>query len=114
MISRTAYNQLGHSAPMLVGTVIGLVLTYVVPLALLFSGHAVTIALGAAAWMIMTLAYAPMTRFYGLGLWWALALPASSVFYMGATLHSAFSYWSNRGGAWKGRLQDRAKSSATQ
>ena len=38
MISRSAFNQLNHSALLLSVTILGLLLTYVLPVALLFSG----------------------------------------------------------------------------
>ncbi len=47
-----------------------------------------------------------MLRFYGRSIAWAPALPLIALFYLGATLHSAFSYWTGRGGVWKGRIQD--------
>ena len=108
MISRTAFNQLAHSPWRLAGAVVGLALTYLAPPALLFSREMPAMALGAAAWAMMTLAYLPMARFYGLNPLWALSLPLAAAFYMGATLHSAFCYWLGRGGEWKGRVQDPA------
>jgi hypothetical protein len=54
----------------------------------------------------MSAAFLPMVRFYGLNPAWALTLPFSASFYMAATLHSAFKFWSGRGGEWKGRAQD--------
>jgi hopene-associated glycosyltransferase HpnB len=53
MISRTAFNQLNHSALLLAGTILGLLLTYVFPLALLFSGHRTFAVLGATAWLLI-------------------------------------------------------------
>lgn len=109
MISRTAFNQLGHSAALLAGTVAGLVLTYVAPAVLAMTGWGLPAALGAGAWLLMAATYAPLVRFYGLPLPWALTLPAAAVFYMGATVHSAWKHWSGRGGEWKGRAQDAAR-----
>jgi hopene-associated glycosyltransferase HpnB len=106
MISRTAFNQLRHSALLLLFSLAGLTLTYLLPPLLLFTRHALPIALGATAWLLMTLAFLPMVRFYGLNPLRALALPLIAVFYMGATFHSALRYWSGRGGMWKGRVQD--------
>jgi hypothetical protein len=63
-------------------------------------------ALGAAAWAAMSAAYAPMVRFYGRSALWSLCLPAIGLFYAGATLHSAVQYSLQRGGRWKGRVQD--------
>jgi hypothetical protein len=54
----------------------------------------------------MTLAYLPAVRFFGLNPLWAFSLPASALFYLCATVHSAAMYWRGRGGEWKGRVQD--------
>jgi hopene-associated glycosyltransferase HpnB len=107
-IARTAFNQLRHSALLLAGTVIGLVLTYLLPAALLGSGDRPAMTLGAAAWALMAVSYLPMVRFYRLNPVWALTLPLAAIFYMFATLWSAVQYWSGRGGQWKGRAQDAA------
>lgn len=107
MISRTAFNQLQHSVGLLMLAVIGLVAMYVLPPVLLASRHWLPVALGGAAWLLMAFAYWPMVRCYRLNPLWALTLPLTATFYMGATLHSAIQYWSGRGGEWKGRSQDR-------
>ena len=106
MISRSAFNQLRHSVLLLVGTLLGLTLTYLIPIAALFSGHALAAAIGATAWLLMSLSYAPMIRFYRLSVLWSFALPLIAVFYAGATFHSALQYWRGKGGVWKGRAQD--------
>jgi len=106
MIARTAFNQLRHSAWLLMGAVAGLVLTYLLPLALLFSGSRSLAIVGALAYLLLFIAYLPMVRFYRLSPLWVLTLPISAAFYLWATLHSALKYWSGRGGEWKGRAQD--------
>jgi hopene-associated glycosyltransferase HpnB len=106
MVARTAFNQLRHSALLLAGAVVGLVVTYLLPLILILSGRPALVGLGVASWFLMAAAYAPMVRFYGLNLAWSLTLPASACFYMTATVRSAFRFWSGRGGEWKGRMQD--------
>ncbi|MBV9265875.1 MAG: glycosyltransferase [Acidobacteriaceae bacterium] len=103
MISRSAFNQLRHSALLLIATVAGLTLIYLVPIAALFTRSA---AIGAITWLVMGIAYWPMVRFYGLSPLWSLSLPFIAMFYMGATIHSAIEYWAGRGGVWKGRAQD--------
>lgn len=110
MVARTAFNQLHHSVLLLVGCVAGLLLAFVAPIALLFSGRALPTALAAAAWALMSLTYLPMVRFYRLNPLRALTLPLSALFYMAATLHSVLNYWRGRGGQWKGRAQDVAAS----
>jgi hopene-associated glycosyltransferase HpnB len=110
MIARSAFNQLRHSVLLLATSVLGLAVLYLVPWALLFSGRPLPIVLGAFAWLLMTAAYLPMVRFYGLNVLWALTLPLAALFYMGATFVSAIHYWTGRGGQWKGRAQDVAAS----
>jgi hopene-associated glycosyltransferase HpnB len=106
MISRTAFNQLRHSWVLLFGTLLGLVVTYLMPPLLLFSGSRTGVACGASAWAIMSLCYAPMVRFYRLNLLWTLTLPAAAAFYAAATVYSAWQFQLGRGGQWKGRAQD--------
>jgi hopene-associated glycosyltransferase HpnB len=106
MISRSAFNQLRHSSWLLAGTILALIVTYVVPVAALFSGNPFAIVPAAVAWLLMSISYAPMIRFNRLPLLWAFSLPMIAVFYAGATLHSALQYWRGKGGAWKGRIQD--------
>jgi len=64
-------------------------------------------ALGAGAWLLMSVAYFPALRFYRRSPAWAPLLPAIAAFYLGATIHSAVCYWRGAGGMWKGRVQDR-------
>lgn len=110
MISRTAFNQLQHSIWLLLGALIGLTITYLLPPGLLLTGKGALRVLGAASWLLMTAAFFPMVRFYGLNPAWALTLPFSASFYMLATIHSATKFWSGHGGEWKGRTQDIASS----
>jgi hopene-associated glycosyltransferase HpnB len=106
MIARTAFNQLGHSWLLLLGTLLGLVAAYLLPPLLLFTGSRVGVAGGACAWALMSGCYAPLVRFYRLNLLWTLTLPAAAAFYAGATVYSAWQYRLGRGGHWKGRAQD--------
>ena len=106
MIARTAFTQLRHSAALLAGTVAGMMVLYIAPPALVFTGDASSVALGAAAWAGMTAAYVPSVRFYRRSLLWAPVLPLAAAFYVAATVGSAVRYWSGRGGQWKGRVQD--------
>ncbi|MEJ0008134.1 MAG: hypothetical protein WDM77_17660 [Steroidobacteraceae bacterium] len=92
MISRTAFNQLRHSWPLLLGTLLGLLITYLLPPLLLGSGSLLGMIGGATAWALMSLCYAPMVRFYDLNPLWVFTLPAAAAFYGAATLHSAWQY----------------------
>jgi hypothetical protein len=106
MISRTAFNQLNHSTVLLFMSLLGLFMTYLLPPLLLFSHSWPARTLGAVTWLAMTVCYLPIIRFYRLNLLWASALPLITLYYMGATLHSAIQFWSGKGGKWKGRVQD--------
>ena len=110
MIARTAFNQLGHSVATLIGAIVGMALLYLLPLALLCTRDWRFIAIGLLSYLTMTITYLPMVRFYGLGPGWAVTLPLSAIFYMGATVDSAIKVWTGRGGEWKGRAQDRHSS----
>jgi hypothetical protein len=106
MIARTAFCQLRHSVLMLGAALAALAAAYLLPAALLFTGHPPAMALGAVAWAAMSIAYLPMVRFYGRSPLWAPALPLVALFYMAMTVRSAINFWLGRGGQWKGRAQD--------
>ena len=110
LIARTAFTQLGYSALLWLGTLCGMLLTYVLPVILSFNRDPAVWRLSLAAWALMTITYLPTVRFYGLSPLWALTLPLGAVFYSYATWLSAWRYWLGRGGQWKGRAQAAAKS----
>jgi hopene-associated glycosyltransferase HpnB len=104
MVSRSAYAQLGFSPLILAGTVFGMALLYLVPLAGLAFGGLGALA-GALAWAAMTIAFQPMLHFYRRSPLWGLALPLIGLFYAAFTIDSAVQHWRGRGGMWKGRAQ---------
>ena len=105
MISRTAFTQLRYSTLLLAATLLGLLVTYVLPVALLLFGTGLLRIAGLIAWLIMSLVYYPTVRYYRLSALWSFSLPLIALFYAGATLLSAIRYWQGRGGEWKGRTQ---------
>ncbi|MGP8247260.1 MAG: glycosyltransferase [Bryobacteraceae bacterium] len=107
MISRSAFTQLRHATPLLLGTTAGLALTYLLPPVAAIAAPRKAALAGALAWGLMSLAYAPMLRYYRKSLLWAPLLPLIACFYLCATIHSAVAYWRGEGGQWKGRAQDR-------
>jgi hopene-associated glycosyltransferase HpnB len=106
MISRCAFAQLRHSYLALLGTLLGLFVTYLLAPLLLVLGNPVAAALGVAALLLMSLAYLPMVRFHGLATLWCVCLPLIVLFYAAAVLHSVAQYAQGKGGQWKGRVQD--------
>ncbi|MFF8647943.1 glycosyltransferase [Streptomyces griseoluteus] len=111
MVSRSAYAQLRHSPALLLGTVAGLALVYLVPpvavVAGAVAGSASASALGAVAWAVMAATYVPMLRYYRQPLWLAPLLPFTAFLYLLMTLDSAFQHYRGRGAAWKGRTYAR-------
>jgi hopene-associated glycosyltransferase HpnB len=108
MVARSAYAQLNYSPLNLIGTVAGLILTYLVPplMALFAAGWAQIF--GIAAWALMAISFQPILRFYRLSPLWGVALPAITFLFMLYTLDSAYQYAAGKGGAWKGRVQAKA------
>jgi hopene-associated glycosyltransferase HpnB len=106
MIARAAFAQLNHSTLQLAGTALGMLLTYVIPLLLPLFADPVSAILGIAAWLLGAALFFPSVRAHHAPRWTAFCLPAIALFYLAATLESAFLYWTGRGGQWKGRAQD--------
>ena len=105
MISRSAYAQLNYSPLILIGAVLGMVVTYLAaPLVAIFAPNPWRWA-GVAAWLLMALSFQPTLRFYRRSPLWGLALPAIGALYTAFTVQSAIDVWRGRGGAWKGRAQ---------
>ncbi|MER6101636.1 glycosyltransferase [Streptomyces sp. NPDC001832] len=111
MVSRSAYAQLRHSPPLLLGTVLGLALVYLAPpatlVAGLLSGAPVAAWAGGLAWAVMTGTYMPMLGYYRQSLWLAPLLPFTAVLYLLMTVDSAVQHHRGRGAAWKGRTYAR-------
>jgi hopene-associated glycosyltransferase HpnB len=105
MIARTAFTQLHYSALQLLGTLFGLALTFLAPIALTFAHSPRTWAPALVAWCLMTASFLPTITFYRLSPLWALTLPISALFYSYSTILSAVRYWQGRGAQWKGRSQ---------
>jgi hopene-associated glycosyltransferase HpnB len=119
MVSRSAFTELKYSWLRLVISQVGLLLTFVVPPALLLAG-VVLLMLGTAgsvevplfwsalvalkgllAWAVMAALYRPMTAFYGQSVFWASTLPLAGVLYGAMTLDSAWQYLRGSGVKWR-------------
>jgi hopene-associated glycosyltransferase HpnB len=105
MVVRSAYAQLRYSPLLLLGTVAGMVLTYLVPPLMAIFGSGAARVIGIGTWALMAIAFQPTLRLYRLSPLWGIALPAIALQYMLFTLDSAYQYVRGRGGAWKGRVQ---------
>ncbi|MFI9170060.1 glycosyltransferase [Streptomyces lincolnensis] len=111
MVSRSAYAQLRHNPVLLLGTVAGLVLVYLVPpVAVVLgpaTGSATAAVAGGLAWLVMTGTYLPMLRYYRQPVWLAPLLPFTAFLYLLMTVDSAVQHYRGRGAAWKGRTYTR-------
>lgn len=105
MVSRTAYAQLNYSPLILLGTIAGLALTYLAPVALTVFARGTPQVLGLIAWLAMAVAFQPVLQLYRVSRLWGLALPLIAAIYMAFTLDSAYQHARGRGGMWKGRAQ---------
>ncbi|MEH2416275.1 glycosyltransferase [Nostoc sp.] len=108
MVARSAYTQLNYSPLLLLGTLVGMPLIYLVPplcviLGAVWGNWAIALT-GLLGWLLMTFAYYPTIRFYKCSPWLAFSLPAIAFLYTLMTLDSALRHWQGRGGAWKGRV----------
>ena len=113
MVARTAFTQLNYSPWLLLGTIIGMTLIYIVPplgaiFGIITGNWGVAIA-GLIGWLLMTYAYSPTVKFYRCSPLWAFCLSAIAFLYTLMTLDSALRYWQKRGGAWKGRVYQSIK-----
>lgn len=105
LIARTAFTQLRYSFFLLLGTLLALLVTYVLPVVSFFTGEDPGWFLAATAICLMAVSFGVTVRFYNLKFLWALTLPIAALFYAYGTCVSAFRYWFGRGAQWKGRSQ---------
>jgi hopene-associated glycosyltransferase HpnB len=113
MVARSAYDQLHYSPAILLGTVVGMALLYLVaPLATIggiaaaafaVPGSLLLAALGALAWCLMTTSFLPILRHHTSARWPAVFLPVAGALYAAMTIASAWRHRTGRNGSWKGR-----------
>ncbi len=108
MVARSAYTQLHYNPLLLLGTLVGMLLLYGLPPALLVSlplhGNVIAAVLGGVGWLSMALAWLPTLRLYAQPAWRGLLLPLAGALYTAMTFDSARRHWQGKGAAWKGRI----------
>ena len=108
MVARTAYTQLNYSPLLLIGTLLGLTIVYLVaPIGLIMGliiKNTVMTILGGITWLLMSISYLPTLKLYQCSLLWSLTLPLIGLLYGLMTLDSAWRHWRGKGGGWKGRF----------
>jgi hopene-associated glycosyltransferase HpnB len=111
MIARSAYVQLKLSPVVLIGSLLGLGLLFLVPPLTTLMGSVI----GALAWIVMAITFWPTLKRFGLSPIWAPALPLIACFYMAATIGSALDHHRGPGVVWKNRAYkgNAAKGSVT-
>jgi len=107
MVTRSAFEQLSNSFIMLCITVIGMMLIYLAPPAMmqlsLLWDATIPMLMAGAAWALMAFLSTPTFRLYGLSPVYGLLLPIAGLLYLLMTIDSARRYWLRKGGYWKGR-----------
>lgn len=107
MVARSAFAQLDHSWLKLAGTVAGMLLLYLAPIAILIAypwhQNEVAAAFSAIAFGLMALTCQPTLTLYGEPSWKGFFLPAAALLYTLMTISSALRHARGGGGLWKGR-----------
>ena len=111
MVARSAYTQLNYSPFLLIGSLLGMTLVYLLPpIAIIFGlvlGNWIITLISVIGYLLMTFAYFPIIRFYKCSPVFAFSLPIIAFLYTSMTIDSALQHWQGRGGAWKGRVYSR-------
>jgi hopene-associated glycosyltransferase HpnB len=107
MVSRTAFTQLRYSAGLLLATTFLMLLSFWIPLIGFCVLPPPAKGIAAIGLVAMMISYLPTLRYYKRSVFWALALPVISGFYLMMTWSSAFRCWHGRRSEWKGRVYAR-------
>ncbi len=121
MVSRTAFTELRYSWTRLTGTVVGILLMFLLPPLWLFGGivwslvdvdggttvtgaySSLFIFSGLGAWSLMARVYYPAVQFFGLSRMWVWTLPIAGMLYGAMTVDSALRYATGRRIGWRDR-----------
>ncbi|MBF0859314.1 glycosyltransferase [Gluconobacter sp. LMG 31484] len=104
MIARTAYVQLRYSPVLLIATIIGMAMIWLLPAYLALFGKGRERRVGLLTYLVSCLTFVPTLRRFGLPLWRAIPLPFVAAFYMAATIGSAIDHHRGVGVRWKNRF----------
>ena len=111
MVARSAYTQLNYSPFLLIGSLLGMTLVYLLPpIAIIFGlvlGNWIITLISFIGYLLMTFSYFPIIHFYKCSPVFAFSLPIIAFLYTSMTIDSALQHWQGRGGAWKGRVYTR-------
>ena len=104
MVSRTAFEQLNHSIILLLISIFGMIVIYLLPLInLFFQSNSYLIVMNLLSIFLMNMSFLPTAKFYNIRWIFFILLPFSSFVYMLMTISSAYNYYFKSGNVWKGR-----------
>ncbi len=107
MVSRTAFEQLKNSILLLLLSVIGLLLIYIIPFLNLFifnhADNSLLYYLNFINISMLILVIVPTIRFYNLAPIYYFSVPFSALIYTLITINSAYNFYFKEGNVWKGR-----------
>lgn len=122
MVARSAFVQLHYSTWLLIGTVAGMLVLYACPVIFGIAsvcllgtstvhvvGWSIAAATNLCAWLLMSISFLPMLRWYKVDLWKAALLPLDGFLYTLMTIDSARRFWRGHTDAWKGRPYQRSE-----
>lgn len=108
MVARTAFTQLNYSPFLLLGTVLAMSLVYLTaPFSTIYGLIMLNLPIAIAGlftWILMSISYFPIIKFYQISPLWVITLPLISLFYTLMTIDSALRFYIGQGGKWKGRV----------
>jgi hopene-associated glycosyltransferase HpnB len=110
MIARSAFVQLRYSWLLLGAATLGLALAFLGPPLVADYGTGAARGLGVVAWLAESASFVPSLRRLGASPLWALFLPVTALFYMAATIGSAFRHRFGSGTVWKSRAYKEMRS----
>lgn len=110
-ITRTAYTQLQYQPMQLLGTILGMVMVYLVPVYGLLVRDIGSLSwdIALASYLLMVVAVRPTHKLYIRPWWEGLLLPFIASLFLAMTVDSARRHYLGKGGGWKGRVYDVTK-----
>lgn len=117
-VSRSAFSQLQYSKLRLLGTVLGMVLLFLIPPTSVALGTAGLLGftpeispvvasglifIGGLTWLGMGVSLFPILNWYGLSWFYGFFAPAGGFLYTLMTIDSGLTWWRRKGSEWKGR-----------
>jgi hopene-associated glycosyltransferase HpnB len=112
MVARTAYTQLQYSPAILVGCVLALLWTFVLPLAGLFAPDPMARTAAIVAGVTAAMTYLPTLIYYRRSPAWALMLPIVGALFLAMTVDSAYRFSRGIRSEWRGRVYATEESSS--